>query len=284
MFATSGAFVKLAADLGATLPQTILMRSLPAVILILAWARLTRRNVLPDDWKSHLGRNVAGGMAMWLSFYAMAHLPLSIAFSLNYTAPLFLAGWMILQGRAKTNIWQLIAVLLGFLGVVIVLQPTLEWEQWFPCVVGLLSGAFAAIAWLQLRRLGRAKEPEWRTVLIFSAFTSVTSVVALSVDGWQRLDLLAWSCLLTVGLLGMVGQFAMTRAYGSGSTLLAAALHYSTVIFATLLGILLWGDLLSPLAWTGIGLIVCSGTLAGIQTRRRDLETLVGRTARVVKP
>ncbi|NGM85988.1 DMT family transporter [Parapusillimonas sp. SGNA-6] len=270
MFAVSGALVKLAYDLGASLSQTVLLRSLPSIVILLIWALWTHRRVTPPRWKPHIARNIAGGVAMWLSFYAMSNLPLSMAFSLNYTGPLFIAGWAIVRGEMRRDVIRLTAVVLGFLGVIAILQPTIEQEQWFAGVVGLLSGACAAIAWMQLRQLGLAKEPEWRTVLIFSVFTSLSSLAALAVEGWARLSLSAWAALVSMGLLGMLGQLALTRAYGAGSTLLTAALHYSTIVFATFLGYALWGDRPGALAGLGIVLVIASGVLSSWHTIRQN--------------
>lgn len=215
---------------------------------------------------------------MWLSFYSMANLPLSMAFSLNYTGPLFIAGWAIIRGDMRRDLFRLTAVVLGFLGVIAILQPTIEREQWLAGSVGLLAGACAAVAWVQIRQLGRAKEPEWRTVLIFSLFTSLSSLAALAIEGWTDLSLSAWSALLCMGFIGMLGQLAMTRAYGSGSTLLTAALHYSTIVFASLLGYFLWDDRLGPLAWLGIVLVIASGVLSSWQTIKQD------RKAKLLEP
>lgn len=271
MFALSGALVKLSYDLGASLSQTVLLRGLPSIVIILIWAFWTRRPVMPPRWKPHVARNLAGGLAMWLSFYAMANLPLSLAFSLNYTGPLFIAGCAIIRGdMLRRDLVRLTAVALGFMGVIAILQPTIQQEQWLAGMIGLLSGACAAVAWLQLRELGRAKEPEWRTVLIFSLFTSLSSVAALAVEGWAALGASAWAALVGMGLLGMLGQLALTRAYGSGSTLLTAALHYSTIVFATLLGYALWDDRPGPLAGLGIALVIASGVLSSWHTLRQD--------------
>jgi S-adenosylmethionine uptake transporter len=270
MFALSGAFVKLAYDLGASLSQTVLLRSLPSVLIIFVWACFTRRTLAPPRWRSHAARNVAGGVAMWLSFYSMANLPLSMAFSLNYTGPLFIAGWAIIRGDMRRDLFRLTAVVLGFVGVIAILQPTIQQEQWFAGIIGLLSGGCAAVAWVQLRQLGRAKEPEWRTVLIFSLFTALSSLAALAIEGWVDLSTSAWTVLLCMGLIGMLGQLAMTRAYGSGSTLLTAALHYSTIVFATFLGYVLWDDRLGPLTGLGIVLVIAAGVLSSWQTIKQD--------------
>ena len=123
MFAMMGAFVKVASDLGATLPEIVLFRGIPSVLLLYFWARSTRRTIRPSSWRLHVWRNLSGITSMWLGFFALAHLTLPTAISLNYTAPLFIAGWMLCFGGAQRDPVRVLAVLAGFLGVLGVLRP-----------------------------------------------------------------------------------------------------------------------------------------------------------------
>jgi S-adenosylmethionine uptake transporter len=270
MFAGMGACVKVASDYGATLPHVVLFRGIPSVLLIFFWARVTRRSLRPPTWKLHIWRNVSGVTSMWLGFYAIAHLPLSTAISLNYTAPLFIAGWMLARGGSQRDPIRIIAVLLGFLGVIAVLRPSIGADHWLAASVGLGAGALSAIAMMQIRELGRVGEPEWRTVLIFSCCVCLTSVIGLAAEGWHNIDIAAWLALGGVGVFGLVGQLAMTRAFGLGSALLTAALQYTTIIFAAMLGIVFWGDLPDVIAWSGMALIIASGILSIWRTYSED--------------
>ena len=270
MFAIMGACVKVATDLGASLPQVVLFRGVPSVLLLLTFAVVSRRTIAPSSWKLHFWRNIAGVSSMWLGFYALAHLPLSTAISLNYTAPLFIAGWMLGWGGTQRDPVRILAVLFGFLGVVGILRPSIGDDQWFAATLGLSAGAMSAVAMMQIRELGRIGEPEWRTVLIFSACVVLTSLAALALDGWRTVPLYAWLSLVGVGASGLVGQLAMTRAFGLGSALLTAALQYTTIIFAALLGVVLWDDRPDPLAWAGMILIVASGMLSIWRTYSED--------------
>lgn len=270
MFAGMGACVKVASDYGASLPHVVLFRGIPSVLLLFFWAQFTRRSLRPSSWKLHIWRNVSGITSMWLGFFAISHLPLSTAISLNYTAPLFIAGWMLAQGGSQRDPVRIVAVLLGFLGVIAVLRPSIGQDHWFAAMLGLGAGALSAVAMMQIRELGRVGEPEWRTVLIFSCGVCLTSLVGLAVEGWRNIDLIAWAALFGVGLLGLVGQLAMTRAFGLGSALLTAALQYTTIIFAALLGIVFWGDLPDAIAWGGMALIIASGLLSIWRTYSED--------------
>lgn len=270
MFAIMGACVKVASDFGASLSEVVLFRGIPSIIFLFVWAKFYRRTIAPSSWKLHFWRNVAGVTSMWLGFYALAHLPLSTAISLNYTAPLFIAGWMLGWGGSQRDPVRILAVLFGFLGVVGVLRPSIEHDHWLAAILGLGAGAFSAVAMMQIRELGRVGEPEWRTVLIFSSCVCASSLVGLGFGGWRPISWEAWLALFGIGSSGMIGQLAMTRAFGLGSALLTAALQYTTIIFAALLGIAFWGDRPDAIAWGGMALIIVSGLLSIWRTVSED--------------
>lgn len=268
MFAIMGSFVKLSAEHGASLAQVVLFRGLPSIILLLIWARAARQSIVPNSWRLHVWRNLSGVTSMWLGFYAISHLPLATATSLNYTAPLFIACRMLGWGGAQRDLVRIVAVALGFLGVIAVLRPSINDDQWLAALLGLLAGALSAIAMMQIRQLGRVGEPEWRTVLFFSLAVCLSSVAGLALQGWGSADLMGYFALVGVGTAGLFGQLAMTRAFGHGSALLTAALQYTTIIFAAFIGVGVWGDMLDSLAWAGMGLIIAAGLLSVWRTMR----------------
>lgn len=262
MFAAMGACVKMASDQHASLPQIVLFRGIPSVLLLFFWALSTRRSMRPKSWRLHIARNVSGVGSMWLGFFAISMLPLATAVSLNYTSPLFIAGWMLARDWKQRDGVRTLAVALGFAGVIAILRPSIGADQVLGAIVGLCAGASSAIAMMQVRSLGRIGEPEWRTVLIFSCFVCMTGGAGIAVDGWPLVGLEGWLTLTGVGMFGLIGQLAMTRAFGLGSALLTAALQYTTIIFAALLAIVLWDELPDWVAWGGMALIVASGLLS----------------------
>src|SRR5690606_18012441 len=122
------------------------------------------------------------------------------------------------------------------------------------------------VAMMQVRSLGRIGEPEWLTVLLFSCFVCLTGGVGLAVDGWPTIGLEGWMTLIGVGMFGLVGQLALTRAFGLGSALLTAALQYTTIVFAAVLAAVLWDDMPDWMAWCGMALIIASGLLSTWRT------------------
>lgn len=270
MFALMGACVKIAADYDANLPQIILFRGVPSVILLFVWTQYHKRSLRPASWKAHLLRNGFGVTSMWLGFTALSMLPLPTAVSLNYTAPLFIGGWMLFFGGTQRDPVRIIAVLLGFFGVLAILRPNLEHDQLPYAFLGLMSGAAGAVAMMQIRQLGRSGEPAWRTVFIFSCFACSTGAMALLVLGWPQIPWQAYAALGGLGLSGLFGQLAMTRAFGLGSALLTAVLQYSTIIFAAILSIVVWGDIPDLIAWAGMTLVIVSGLISVWRTYSED--------------
>jgi S-adenosylmethionine uptake transporter len=262
MFAVMGSFVKLAAEHGASMPQIVLFRGLPSVVLILIYARAGGLSFVPAAWMPHVWRNLTGVTSMWLGFFAISKLPLATATSLSYTAPLFIAGWILARGSARRDPVCIAAVFFGFLGVIAVLRPSITVEQILPAVLGLASGALAAVAMMQIREIGRLGEPEWRTVLFFSIVASASSLVGIAMGSWSWSDWIGWASLFAIGASGLFGQLALTRAYGLGSALLNAALQYSTIIFAALIGIGFWGEQIDDLALFGGICIICAGLMS----------------------
>jgi S-adenosylmethionine uptake transporter len=269
LYAVLGALVKLSSEHGATLTGIIVFRGLPSVVALLLWARIRRLSVITPSWRLHVWRNVAGLGSMWLGFYSVEHLPLATSTSLTYTSPLFIGCWMLAWGGARRDPVRIAAVIMGFLGVIVVLRPSITPDQWQPAMLGLVAGMATAVAMMQLRELGRAGEPEWRTVLFFSIAVCLSSIVGTVVEGWGRPDWMAYLCLLGVGLIGLLVQLAQTRAFGKGAPLLTAALQYSTIIFAMVIGVLFWGDAPDALAWSGSGLIILAGLISAWSTARQ---------------
>ncbi len=226
----------------------------------------------------HLWRSVVGVVSLGAWFYAIGRLPLATAMTLNYMSGIWVAAFIVggglLYGPLAAPQRQgplLLTVLIGFAGVVLVLRPTIDQDQLFAGVIGLLSGITAAMAYLQVTALGRAGEPEDRTVFYFSLASMVAGAVGLLVEGvtpWGTVPWQAAAWLVPIGLLASAGQWCMTRAYSQGATLVVANLQYSGIVFAALYSLLLFGDKIPPMGWLGMLLIVGSGIVATVLRTR----------------
>jgi drug/metabolite transporter (DMT)-like permease len=195
--------------------------------------------------------------------------------TLNYMSSVwiaaFLVGGALLASRGPQTGSQgplVMTVLAGFAGVVLMLRPTIEQNQAFAGMIGLLSGLGAAFAYMQVMALSRIGEPDSRTVFYFAVGTVIAGGLAMLVTGLSPWNWRHAVWLLPVGVLASMGQLCMTRAYARGSTLVVASLQYSGIIFAALYSLLLFGDKITPMAWAGMGLIVASGLGATVLRAR----------------
>ncbi len=265
LFATMGVCVKLASELYAA-SEIVMYRGLVGMV---AMALLTRQQGIRLATRvpgMHLWRSISGVTSLCLWFYAIGKLPLATAMTLNYMSSvwmaLFLLGGAVLMGASKLD-WRLVAsVLLGFVGVALILRPTLDQQQLWHGLAGLLSGMLAAMAYLQVTALGRAGEPELRVVFYFSAGGAIAGalVTAVTEGGLQAHTLKGAALLLAVGLLATTAQVCLTRAYAIGRPLVNACLQYLGIVFSFGYGMLLFKD---PLTWpAAVGMLLIIG--AGI--------------------
>ncbi|TVO59845.1 DMT family transporter [Denitromonas ohlonensis] len=261
LFACMGVCVKLGAD-RVGIAELTFYRGLAGLLFMAVFMRSRGTPFRTRHWRLQLTRAVAGSIALGCYFFAISLLPLAAAVTLNYTSPIFVALLLALWFREPLRALAIGAVALGFLGVVVLLHPTIAPEQWLGAVAGLASGLIASLAYINVRELGRAGEPESRTVFYFSCVTCLGALpFVFASDGFTAPDATGAALVLGIGVFGTAAQLAMTRAYRVGATIVAANLAYSTVIFASLFGVVLWGEVLPAAAWLGIGMIVVSGML-----------------------
>lgn len=266
LFACMGVCVKLASQTHAA-AEIVFYRSFISLILMGALVRWRGVSLHTVHWRWQVSRGLVGFIALFTYFYAIALLPLATAVTLNYTSAIFLALYLALTG-ARLRRGMLLALVIGLAGVVVLLKPTFDAELWLGGLVGLGSGALAGMAYFNVRELGQRGEPEIRTVFYFSLISSLCSGIWLAFNAWTPVSLREAVLLLGVAVFATLAQLAMTRAYTRGKTLLSAALAYSTVIFSSLFGILLWGETLDMWSGVAVALIMVSGLMATAMSRR----------------
>lgn len=263
LFACMSVLVKLGAMHFSSI-ELVFYRSLFGVWVTYAIIRSYGFSVMTPYWRIHCWRGVTGLISLLMFFYCLTQLPLGTAVSLNYTWPLFVALFSTLILKEHLQ-WSLVfAILLGFMGVIILLRPALPEDQWFAGLIGIASGFFAALAYVNVKQLGNLGESEWHVVFYF------TLISTLGTGAWlllTKFSLITWHGLLVIlgiGITATLAQIAMTRAFHKGVTLVVTSLGYSTVLFASLWDLFLWDEVVTPIAWLGISLIILGGSMGGI--------------------
>jgi S-adenosylmethionine uptake transporter len=273
-FSIMGVCVKLASTTY-SVAEIIMYRGIIGVVFIYILIRQQGGTLKTSLMWQHLWRCVVGTTALWLWFVAIALLPLATAMTLNYMAPiwisaiLFVAAWQ--SGKRRFE-WGLVtAIVASFIGLTLLLRPSIHQDQWVGGFVGLCSGALSALAYLQVRKLGQLGEPESRVVFFFSATGLIAGLLGClfgpdlqgqSIDLFRSHTTSGITLLLSIGVLAALAQMAMTRAYRLGNTLVTANLQYTGIVFSSLWGILIWSDVLGISGWLGIAVILVSGIVA----------------------
>ena len=265
LFATMAVCVKLAS--GQYAPgEIVFYRGVTGALLMAGLARWQGNTVATQLPAMHFWRSLTGVVSLFLWFYAIGKLPVATAMTLNYMSSvwmaLFLMGGAVMLGGARVDGRLIGTVLLGFAGVALVLRPTLEQQQLWHGLAGLLSGIIAATAYLQVTALARAGEPEFRIVFYFASGGVVAGALTMMWTGMHAHTPRGVALLLAVGLLATTAQLMMTRAYATGRPLVNASLQYLGIAYSFVYGVLLFDDRVTAMAVAGMLLIVIAGLSA----------------------
>ena len=219
--------------------------------------------------KWHLLRSVLGIGAMGFAFYAFSLMPLAEAISILHTAPLFMTALSVLLLREKVGARRWSAIILGFIGMLIVVRPgadMLASGSLYMLTAAFLIGCTTII----IRHLGKIDDPVCIT-FYFTVTGLVVSLVGIGLQGWQQPPLTDLILLCLVGLFGGMAQYLMTLSYRYLAVAILAPLKYLTIVFGGIIAYLVWDEVPDLQSVFGIAIIVASG----LYTLHREL--LLGR-------
>ncbi len=251
-----------------TLPvyEKVFFRSIVSLALMGAVALRSHQN--PFVWNPRtrllILRGIFGTTAMTLYFYAIQNLTLADATILNKLSPFFVIMLAPLFLKERLSRYVVPALAAAFVGAILVIKPQLDFKA-LPALGGFLSAAASGSAYIVVRSL-RGKEPPYKIVFYFALVSTVAMIPPMAVHYVRpaQPELLA---LLLAGVLATIGQFCLTFAYHQAPATKISIYNYSHVVFALLIGFVLWSELPDPLSLVGSALIV----IAAIYNHRRIL-------------
>jgi len=192
----------------------------------------------------------------WVLFFTgLKNLPLATAIALFFSFPIFLAILSVPILGEKVGVRRSVAILVGFVGVLFITNPSagIEW----PMLLMLGAAIGWAIVASMTRVLGETENTS--TVLFYTLLGFALTMFVPQFWFWQTID---WNTLLLIAIVaffGVIAQFCLTKAYAIASPSLIAPFEYTALIWAAVLGYMLWGDIPDFNAMIGTGLIVASG-------------------------
>jgi drug/metabolite transporter (DMT)-like permease len=193
------------------------------------------------------------------------HLPLTDATALQFTSPLFMTALsaMFLAERVGRHRWA--AVVIGFVGVLIMARPVPGHLNLEGVTLGILSALGAAGAMVTIRQI--ADTERGPTIVFYFTLGGVALGLVGSAFHWVTPDPLTLAMLILAGLFGGVGQLLLTEALRNAPVGVVAPFDYTQLVWAAGLGFLVWGELPHPL--TLIGAVIVAGS--GVYILHREL-------------
>lgn len=269
-FSLMSLFVRLSGDIPSI--QKSLFRNLVALIFA---AVILRKEKIPfragkGNTKYLVLRAVFGTLGIFCNFYAIDHLALSDANMLNKLSPFFaiIFSYFLLKERAA--FYQVICVIIAFIGTLFILRPGFDNIVTFPALIGLLGGLGAGAAYTMVRKLSERGVKGPFIVFFFSAF-SCCAALPFCIFSYTPMEPWQLGYLLLAGLAASGGQFSITAAYAHAPAKEISVYDYSQIIFSSLWGILFLGEFPD---WTSIVgyLIIFGASLTMFLKNKRTAE------------
>ena len=254
-------------QLGGRIPvsEIVLVRSVVSIALTGTAMALGGINPLGSNRRLLLLRGICGSIALLCFFEAITSLPLASATVLQYTYPTFTAGaaWLLLGERLRRRIC--IAVVLGWIGVVMVIQP--EWLgagqiglATQPVMAALGGALFTALAYVCVRRLSTKEHP--LVIILYFPLVSIPLTLPMVIQNGVWPVGLDWLWLLGVGVLTQLGQIWVTKGLSCLPAARATSLNYVQVVFAASWGWIWLNESITAFTCMGAALVLSASFIS----------------------
>lgn len=253
------ALVKLAAERGVHVVESLFYRQIGSALAAAAFvaAGAGFASLRTKRIGAHVIRMALGVVAMGLNFLAMILLPLAEATSIGFTVPIFATVLAAILLGEPTGKWRWGAVVAGFAGVLLIVQPGSGNVQPVGASVAIAAALLTAAVTIAIRRLGATEKAS--TTVFWFAVSSLVPLGALMLRYGQMHDLQTYWILAGLALVGGLAQLTLTGALRLAPVALVMPMDYTSLIWATLLGLWIFGELPTPWVWAGAPIIIASG-------------------------
>lgn len=212
-------------------------------------------------------RAIGTAIAITLAFYSYQHMPLAEANALSFTRTLWMVPLAIVLLGEKVGAWRLGATLVGFGGVLLILRPSAHMELGWPAVAALASAAIFALTVTGVKFMSRG-----HTVLALTAWAAVLGfviAVPFAILTWRWPTPIDAVLLSLMGVLGLVTQYCSIKGLQLGDAAAMAPIDYTRLVFAIIVGVVVFSDLPTPITLLGSLIIIASTLLITLRDLRR---------------
>ena len=236
--------------------------------------------VLRHGWQAYRPVNIVGqfwrggvhtlGLILW--FTALPNIPLADMTAIGFTGPIFImlgAAWFLGESMHRDR-W--VAALIGFAGVLVVVLPKLSGAGGWYSLIMLASSPVFAASFLITKALTRYEKAG--VIVFWQALTVTVFSLPMALPHWQTPTLVQWGAFAMTGVLGTLGHYCLTRAFHTADISATQSLRFLDLVWASVAGWLVFGDV--PSQWTWTGALVILGATVWIARRegRRPVEVL----------
>jgi drug/metabolite transporter (DMT)-like permease len=243
----------------------VFFRNFFVMLFLLPWILPQSKQKLATDIPHlHILRSLSGLSSMYCYYYAIAHIPLSEAALLKQTAPFFIPLITFFWFGEQIFMMAIWAILLGFIGVIIILRPEVNLSSiaW----ISVLGSLFAALSKSSIRRMS-ATEPSIRIVFYFTTIGTIISAIPM-IWAWVTPNYETWILMFLLGVFGTIAQLCMTKGFKLAPTSQLAVFTYASIIFATIYGWIFWQEWIDYRFFMGTILIFIAGVLITSTNKR----------------
>ncbi len=251
---------------GIPVPEIIWARYIFHLLLIMAFFPRRITTLLVSERKlMQVFRSLLVLLATVSMFFALREMPLADAVALSFSAPLFAVGLSVLILRERVGPRRWVAVLVGFAGMLIIIRPgsgALQWAALLPITMAFFYATYQNVT----RMIRGSADP--LNALFYTALVGAVAASIVVPFFWRTPGLVEGVMLVGIGFLGGLGHYAVILAYERAEVSVVAPFAYTELIWATILGFVVFGDV--PDLWTfvGAGVIVASGLYVLYRERR----------------
>jgi drug/metabolite transporter (DMT)-like permease len=272
--------------------QVVFFRSAFAIVpvmVIYAWRRELEAAIRMGRPFGHVGRGLTAIGGMFCNFSALARLPIVDATAISFAAPLITVAMAALWLKERVRIYRWSAVIVGFLGVLVMLVPHLDISgsaaaagAALGAMAGITGAVFNAGSVIQTRHLTKS-ETTSSIVFYFSLICTLAGLATLPF-GWNMPSGTELAALIGIGLCGGFGHIVLTESYRWAPASLVAPFEYTSMLWALVLGYLAFGELPTALGFLGAGIIAGAGLFVIWRERRLRLQRAPVAEVGVVSP
>jgi drug/metabolite transporter (DMT)-like permease len=242
------------------------LRAVVACVFLGPWILATRPQAIRvTRWKLYGIRSVVTYGAMMCSVYGIAHVPIADVTALLLASPLFTVLFAVLFLGERVGVHRWLALATGALGALLIIRPGFE-ELAFASFAGLFAAFGYGIANASTKALTGTDHPDAVAFWMYALITPIALPAAAAT--WTTPDWRHAPYILLLGLLTMLSQYCMARAFRAADTSVVLPAHYLQMPFAAGLAFLILAEVPSIYVWLGAAIIAGSAYYTALRERR----------------